>query len=410
MQTNKRKVWKARQYHILREPRAGGGHYPIIVHCELGVFAPASIFINEISKWRQEKLGSVLDIAYIICSWCNYLQDRNCEWNCASDEYFHSWLTSGREIQGLSNARIARRASVIFRWSNFLLNRGVGGSPLREFASSISAEPESFLRGTARPRFKAMRGPKLKRGKKRIPSPEEAARVVDCLGAHPNPFIAERDWLIGQVALETGLRAMGLAKLCTYRLEKALREENILVGSSRLVEMTDNSEDKASLRRTLIDLQDRGRLNVFLEITEKGGKHRIVAFSIDLVLAVLEHIWGERAQLLRRQNWEPFDGRLWLSERFRRPLAVGSIKDLIRKRGYKSANVPGSAHSFRATFLTGKAAELLLEEKELWGDQADPQGVLLKLAEIAGHEDTSTLKPYLDEAQIRWKLWAAKRR
>jgi hypothetical protein len=73
-------------------------------------------------------------------------------------------------------------------------------------------------------------------------------------------------------------------------------------------------------------------------------------------------------------------------------------------RGFIAAGVKGSGHSLRAAFLTEYAQRLLREAKNKFGQSYDAQALLIMLAEIAGHEDPTTLKNYLDEARIREAL------
>ncbi|MGQ3285550.1 hypothetical protein [Bosea sp. (in: a-proteobacteria)] len=230
--------------------------------------------------------------------------------------------------------------------------------------------------------------------------------MLDQLADHPNPFLAERNWLIGCVASRTGLRALGLSRLTVPLFEKALRQEGALSRSgNRDIALQDKLE-RARIRHNLLLMLERGRQDIFVDLVEKRGKHRYVPFPIELIIIILDHIWGLRASLLKKKAWGPDDGALWISERRRRSLSLGAIKDVVLRKGFKAAHVKGSIHSLRAAYLTILAAKLLLEEKERWGSEADPQGVLLRLAEIAGHDDPTSLRPYLDLAQIRERLFS----
>lgn len=403
-------VWRPRQYHLVRGEERPDGHYPIVVHADCGVFEPAALYLREQADWQNARTGTLADMAYVICGWCNFLQDQGRCWDEGTEVLFHTWLTKAGARGGISRARLARRAGVIFKWTRFLAQRDIGGSQLRLFSASISSNPTSIEELSGKPRYKAIRGPKLKRGRRRVPSEHEAQQVLQQLAEHSNPFLAERNWLIGCIAQRTGLRALGLSRLTIPLIEKALENEGALPGGLKVDMAFHDKKEMASIRFHLLQMIQRGRQDVFIELVEKRGKHRFVPFPIELVLTLLDHVWGERALLLKRKSWRPQDGALWISERRERSLSLGAIKDVVLHKGFKASGINGSVHSLRATYLTTLAAKLLIEEKRIWGDDVDTRGVLLRLAEIAGHDDPASLRPYLDLAQIRGRLIASRDR
>jgi integrase len=224
---------------------------------------------------------------------------------------------------------------------------------------------------------------------------------------HTDDFISERNWLIGRTAYETGMRAMGIAAMSTDTINALLRGDRLISPSDRVELLAQDRTAKASLREKIYCLEKTGRENLIASITEKGGKTRSVGFPIPLVLDLLQHVWGERAhflQTLGSSSLKKLSGGVWLSKRGSNPLKVSSIKDVIRDRGFVAAGTKGSIHSLRAAFLTGYACRLLREAKGKFGQSYDARGILLMLAEIAGHEIPDTLKHYLDQAQIREAL------
>jgi integrase len=382
-------------------------NYPIILHPAYGVFEPADVFIRELAAWRSQRSGSLQDIARIICIWCNYLQDHNISWNEPGEHHYHWWLTEALNTDRIGRNRQARCAGVVMRWSHFLASRSIGGPLLRSFAASISASPLSVEILEPEPRFKAPRGPKLKNGKRPIPDEEEAVRVIRALMNHPNAFIAERNWLLGRTVYETGLRAMGVAALSCDTLNQLLRGDNLIGPSDRVEFLAGDRIAKASIRERIYHLANTGRENLIVGVREKRGKIRNVPFPIPFVIALLQHLWGERARFLRvsgSSSREKLSGGLWLSDRNGNALTITAIKDIVKVRGFEAAGVKGSIHSLRATFLTQYACRLLGEARKKFGYDYDTRGILLTLAEIAGHEDPDTLKHYLDEAQIREAL------
>jgi integrase len=365
------------------------------------------MYIREQADWRSLRSGSLQDVAGIICDWCNYLQDRHISWDEPAEHHYHRWVTKALSTDKLGRSRQARRASVILRWCHFLGSRDLGGPLLRSFSAAISASPLDVAILDPKPRFKAPRGPKLKNGKRTIPDEDGVADVLRALLSHPIDFIAERNWLLGRTVSETGLRVMGLAGLSCDTLNALLRGDNLIQPTDRVELLGRDRAAKASLRDRIYQLQRYGRENLIVSVTEKGGKVRSVPFPIPLVLALLEHLWGERERLLieaKSSSLSKLSGGLWLSNRDAKPLTIGAIKDIIKDLGFVPAHVKGSVHSLRAAFLTQYACRLLREAREKLGYNYDTRGILLTLAEIAGHENPSTLEHYLDEAQIREAL------
>jgi integrase len=247
----------------------------------------------------------------------------------------------------------------------------------------------------------------LKNGKRPAPHPIEVERVLDKLASHENPFIADRDWSMGKTAYRTGLRVMGLEALTCATVDALLRADGLLDEAQHVEWFAQDRIAKVRLKTALNDLIASGREHLFTDITEKGGKTRSVQFPIDVVGHLLNHIWGERHELLRKfgSSRREISARgLWLSSRSCEPLTNVAIKDILRKRGFVAAGVRGSGHSLRAAFLTEYACFLIREAKENFGNNYDAGAILLTLAEIAGHEDPKTLQHYLDEARIREAL------
>jgi integrase len=293
------------------------------------------------------------------------------------------------------------------RWCHFLASRNLGGPFLRLFSASISTSPLDIKNLQPKGRFKPRRGPKLKWGKRPVPDPDGVAQVLEALASHCDPFIAERNWLLGRTAYETGLRAMGLTSLSCGTIEAMLQGDRIIGPIDRIDLFATDRARKAEIRSSLDRLIKSGRENLFASVTEKGGKTRTVAFPIELVLALCEHIWGERHALIltRRGGRGAKSSRhLWLSKNNLSQLERSSVKDILRMRGFVAAGVKGSGHSLRAVFLTEYARRLLREAKNRFGQSYDAHALLVMLAEIAGHEDPVTLKNYLDEARIREAL------
>jgi site-specific recombinase XerD len=379
--------------------------FPIIIHPEHGVFKAASMFIKEQALWRSLRPGSLHDIAYIICDWCNYLQQQGIKWNQPSEQNYWFWLAGAFASGEIARNRQGHKANIIVRWVHFLASREIGGDILKSFAVSISQSPLDVADMKPKGRFKAQSGPKVENGRRPIPSTEEVDRILETLATNQNAFIAERNYLLGLTAVRTGLRAMGLASLTCKTLNMMLRSHNLIDHAERIELMVNNQAAKVALRAGLNELSKMGGENLITLIKEKGGKQRDVSFPISLVLSLIEYVWGERALFLKKRG-KNVSSVLWVSEKGKRctTLKRKSISDILRKQGFVASGVRGSGHCLRGAFLTDYACMLVLRAKRRLGPDYDSRDVLLQLAEVAGHEDPETLRPYLDEARIRLVL------
>jgi integrase len=397
-------------FHIVRSiapKKCGSGWvigFPIIVHPDLGVVKSASVYLHEQAKWGSRRLGTLEDVAYILCSWCNYLQDYGASWDFPTEKLYFDWISHQDVAAGNDGApetigapRQRRRAFVIFHWVHFLVSIGHGGPSLRLFAESICARDAD---SKARPRFKPPTGPKLKNGSLWIPTPDEVDRVLDALADHPNPFMAERNWLIARTIQNTGLRAMGVCSLSCRFIESLLGSEQLVGRYARIASMALDRPAKAAIRSGLAELRDKGRTGLIGKIKEKRGKVREVLFPFQTISNILDHVWGERATLLRENGRSPAgEDALWLTVQGGK-LELEAIKKLIRELGFNECDFKGGAHRLRASFLTELAIELVNEAYEMYGPNYDERNVLEALAERAGHDAPESLRPYINRARV----------
>lgn len=362
----------------------------------------ASIYLRELTKPWSRSEGTVSDVAYILCAWCNYLLGQRRSWAKPNTSDLAEWVAQLYRSGSVGGTRRTRCFNVVFTWYHFLLSRRLGGDDLRAFVAGNSQSPLELEQPSRKPRFKVGYGDSKPFKKRPTPDSEQVSKVLDTLASEEkSTFLAERDWLIGKTAAETGLRAMGTAKL-DCRIITAMLAEAGLAGNQPPVDVFwKDASQKSKIRQGLGQLKSDGGELLFASIIEKGRKRRTVAFPIELVEQILDHIWGERAATIQRYPSlrGSFGRGLWISGRGGQPLKLTSIKGII-KAAFLSAEVRGSAHSLRSFFLTKMAKQLLIEARRRQGQNFDSRAVLLLLAEIAGHEDPETLRYYLDRAQI----------
>lgn len=375
--------------------------YPIIVAANCGVFTPAAEYIRHEAMWSSLAAGSLRDVAGIICDWCNHLSDIGVEWSSPTSLQFNSWVTDQVEAHGFSHARQIRKASVIFEWYRFMAME-LNYSSVFGFAKSISDAHGLSEEIGKRVKYRRASASRLKNGRRPVPSTEQVQRVLEALMDHPDPFIAERNWLIGRTAYETGLRAMGNASLDLQFIDRLLRSKSILAPTQSVADRHTRAL-QAEVRRRLQQFRDFGFKRLYGTVLEKRSKNRTVGFPIDLVLAILDYVWGERAKVIRERGVREANGdqKLWIAASTGWGLNRGSICDIVACNGFKAAGVRGSGHSLRAAFLTEQALRLLAEARSKFGQNYDEFTILNELAELAGHENPDTLRYYIDQARLR---------
>ena len=199
---------------------------------------------------------------------------------------------------------------------------------------------------------------------------------------------------------------MGVAKLTVSSVDDLLKSKG-LISAQQSVCHARTAEERVAIRTRLHQLGDAGFARLFVRLSEKRGKWRSVGFPLDLITQLLTHVWGERTWFARSHGVSvtvPQDP-LWISHGGG-PLLIGSIRDIVAS-GFRAVGVPGSIHSLRAAFITEKAVELLRLAKANHGSNFDEFAILHELAELAGHNDPSTLRHYLDQARIREAVFDA---
>jgi len=312
-----------------------------------------------------------------------------------------SWDSKRRSKAEISLARHHRKLEVVWGFYNFLRTEGDIGLVTSGFFNAIS-EKRVGENGAVSWAMKLKTETSSNVRHPIVPTDEEVERVFDALGAHPNLFLAERNFLIGQVEARAGLRAMGAESLKLTSLDAMLEAEGIRSSGGSVGNLAHNKGEQVRVRMALSQLMARGRTVLPMPVVEKGGKKRDVEIPIDLARRLLDHVWGRRDGLIRRRRGAPrlHKGMLFVSWASGAPLTRGAIKDLV-KDAFVTAKVRGSGHALRAHYLTSKAIELIEEARKKFGNNYDPEDIFHELAKLAGHRHRRTLYAYLDVARLR---------
>jgi len=370
---------------------------PIVTSSD-GVLEPVATFVAELTNWGSRPVDSVADEVYILCGWCNFLERFNLTWDTAGETDVLSYIAEAK-LKSIGSNRIGRRIAVITKWYLFLVSRKIGGAGVASFATSLTDRPLDLNSDIATPRFKTPRGSKSTHGDRHTPSAKEADLVLQALSDHKNEFIAHRNFALGATVIKTGLRAVGLHQLSISFLNGVLAKGGVIKHDESIDWYGDDKTQRDEIRTKILSRDALGAGPFIGYLEEKTGL-RQVKFPYQTILALLSFVWGPRHKLIKNR----YKGRridpLWLSARQCSGLSRGAIKDIFKQKGFGVAHVEGSGHRLRATFLTMKALQFLLEAKRRFGNRYDRAAILTQLAMLAGHATTDSLKVYLDEALI----------
>lgn len=149
----------------------------------------------------------------------------------------------------------------------------------------------------------------------------------------------------------------------------------------------------------LTELETRHRRNLFVTVVEKGRKQRVVPLPIRLMRSLLvEWVWDHRARFIaeRRERVPTYvpPAALWLSRKTGKGMTMGAIANEV-KAAFNALDIDASGHRLRAYFLTELVRDLYMTARAAHGRMFDARTILDQAAEIAGHADPASLKPYL---------------
>lgn len=398
--------------------RIGGAtlsRFPVLVWSDSGIDEYALKYLHR--RFTLETSGSVGTIeleCYILAEWFNWLATYRLSIYEPSLAAFMAWRESfrhrtkrGRNSLKFDGGRHRQKIKTVWNFYDFLREKSEHWPTIKPFFSEISTLEISFG-GVEVWKLKPRGGSQNPR-RPIVPSDDEVKKVLATLGDVRDSFLSERNFLIGSVEARVGLRAMGAEGLSIGSLDVMLRTENLLPDWLSVDQLHSDKATQVTIRRRLQQLAARGQNAVFLPVTEKGGKRRDVRVPIDLAVLLLNHVWGRRRSVVTsrtgaRYHLQPHDS-LFVSLTDGAPLTRGSIKDLT-KDAFVKAGVRGSGHALRASYLTNRAIDMIIEGYRLYGRGFDITNVYTDLAQEAGHNHYKTLKSYVDVAKVNAKVLA----
>lgn len=425
--------------------------FPIVCERDGSVCEPLVRFFGYSFATKRAKLSSLVTEAYVLREWWAYLDKIHRRWNNVDDQVLKNWREAmkdenrrlkkerpeGWKKHLISETRIAFKVNTVFLFYDkakavMLLERDMVSSDgpmtcwpqmhggLRSSSFSMSLRPHRRKRSTDR-EWKFAEISTRNTTKRKTPDGALVDEVLTGLRNAPeNEVIGERDWLIGRLMAEAGLRVSEVVRFAGEMLVDPLNMElrkvrrkmpDVQTASmfSSQLSVLDNMATWPEGQKVILDgleiLERNYRTNIYIEVMGKGDVIRSAPFPIKLVRDILTvGIWGfRRAQIdgwsTRRHRFIP-PHELFLSAKTKQPLAVRSVGDLV-KDAFCDLDIDQlSGHRLRAYFATKLASRLWAEQFANNGfrwDQAVVNTVIAEVSQALGHKlPTTTIQHYVD--------------
>lgn len=379
-----------------------------------GVFPPVQEYLRYKAISRNRAVGTVLHDATILKQWISFLDDERLTWLEANNDVMERFVNF--RFGAVSDARLQTQIHVI--WDFYWV--------VQEKLGQVKGMVESPSRGEIGELFPISATISHRRGKggrlMRRVGPQIGFPTLRRVALRPTPNDDQVDeilafllsasvqgrgvcwWLMASWMYHSTLRCMGVAGLTITALTEALCAEGITGPFGKPLQLhsiASNPAEQDLIKLKLSKLAERGRTELHVVVREKRGKQRFVPVPIDLFELNLDYIWTDRAWLIQMLERRPgFAGTdaLFVSQKTGAHFEPNSISNLL-KAAFKSLGIRGSAHRLRAACCMRIMRKCYIRARASHGRSWDPNSVLLEVAEIMGHDDPETLRPYLTRVE-----------
>lgn len=332
--------------------------------------------------------SSAKEYAKIIRPFLRFCRTKKRTWQSVDDQFLITW----REVMHRSLKIEVNRVNVsmktifaFYRWAEekrhiryqvAIYSQDELPESLREVVFPISAK-KSFVKGKHGRIFGAWTTPLTTSGKsvksqmRHTPTEEE---IRDLHEISVSRAQGERDSLMLSWAEETGSRRAEFLKVCKSHMPS----------SDAIADLIEKDEP------------------CVIHVKRKGGGTKPLNIPLDLVLRTQDFIEFGRSEIVERCRHEIVGycepDEVFLSSRTGLELHPDSVTSIgrrtFRKAGIKHANI----HRLRARFAVRTIETLvdaLFEGQTIGSDSSWIETILTKAAEMMGHADPQSLRPYL---------------
>jgi integrase len=400
-----------------RGKRAGG--LPILCERDGAVCEPVTHFFGW-SHWiGRVAISSLQKEAYVLREWWAWLDAHGVHWDDASDRLLSDWREAMRERARmkdprLSEQRIHDKCQVVFTFYDRAsavvgLKKSIVSPTGPISVDESRSRRGGFARGVPARRWLLAENRGRNVTRRKTPDGLLTQKVLTELrNSSSDTDTADRNWLIGRVMAEAGLRRKEVAQLTVPMIESCLSEEGLSVPSGGLADCITPDVQEEILSGLERLRQRQYRQNLWIKVTGKGRVTREAPFPIELIRDLLIFcIWGARSARVadcREAARYVSPPNVFLSSR-RGALTGGTIGNLM-KEAFTSCGSDLSGHRLRAVFATRMAARLwhdAFAQNGFRWDQTVENLVLDQVARALGHRQvTTTIRHYLSLAQMEY--------
>jgi hypothetical protein len=389
------------------------GGFPVVTSSREGVLLPILDYLIWCRVFNRNKIGTLNDKVYIMRDWFQHLHRRGRNWTTVDNGLLEDWRGFQETVYSRNGVghkigpkRIQTKLNFVFHFYRVMKEeRYAKAAPpwnITQRLSQNQKKKDSKKKKEPGPEVRYSTIPQSVRSRP-TPSDEQTQTVLDQIISGANPDVAATHWMEARWMYICGLRACGVFSVTTSKLEAALEDEGIHVpvndaGRRSLASVKENWDARDEIVAALHRLKHTGREEVFVLVTEKYDKERLVGVPIDFFIENLNFIWEHRAAIVELKlrttpgYIEPDD--MWLSWQTGAALKRGSISWAIH-RAFKFTATPGSPHRLRARYCETVVLDELRRQRALYGVNWEPQSVLFLAAQRMGHANLESLRPYL---------------
>lgn len=356
---------------------------PMLVDYDYKIIEAASDWLRHLRVLRRKSARSVRQFAYHLKYWWSFINGRTVRWDAVHDRLMFEWRDELLR-EGISERTVNGYISTVFRF--YLWSERCG------YTSGLIGEPDmernihppltvdvKFIRGGTKVYTSPVLISTTRQSVLPVPTNDEISLIHEALSElyGKNHELLIRDTLILTWMEQTGSRRAETLNLKVNQIPSWSEIDSLKMSGEKLE----------------------------VPVLGKGGKTRSLWVGADLLTQTRDYIEEEREVVVaafRRRLGTGYKRpkEIFLSSKTGRVLDPDSVSQSFAK-AFRKAKVKGSGHRVRARFLTNLTVSNLAAELERRGSMPDLTSALLMVAEIAGHKNVGTLRPYIVAAKKR---------
>lgn len=415
--------------------------YPIAYNREEGIVAPIAAYIHYRAMNNVSEKTLEAD-AYCLAEYWDFLSSVKTRFSLITPDLLRLFLDNGagrptkqmydhsRDVPIVYKDTIERKRGIIYNFyhvaqnhleivSNILAPKNVSkasGYRLPAIPVKVAIGVPRAKDDHNRSRHDARKAKERRRRPKPTPSLEESNVALETILQGRDTNRANTYFLAASLEVQSGARGCGVEDLTISALYEAFSDEpdlskmlrsHLALGVSCQLSAASGTQVGAALIRGLKGFAAAGRRYVFAMVFEKGAL-RPLPIPIALALEILDYIWTERDEFVRRRqvrdpDFEPPDN-VFLSYKTGRALQAGTIARIVSKALRKNG-IPGTAHRLRATFAEQIVYDLYHKDRAANAGRPDFISIMELARELLGHTGDKAIRKYINNITKKDRLF-----